>query len=70
MKEPDDEHPYGHELIENVITFILGVILFSIGIGIGCKAIFSLKDMTYHNPKWMAKSLVKLKAISESTNNL
>lgn len=34
--KPDDAtHPYGHEKIETVISFLLGIMLFMIGAGIG-----------------------------------
>ena len=34
-REPDDEHPYGHERIETVATVVLGASLIVIGLGIG-----------------------------------
>lgn len=34
-KEADEEHPYGHERIENVVAIILAVILFTTALGIG-----------------------------------
>jgi cation diffusion facilitator family transporter len=54
MKKPDEEHPYGHGLIENFITLIVGIVLFFIGVLIGYRAIISLKDMAYHHPEWVA----------------
>ncbi len=37
-REPDDEHPYGHERIETVATVVLGASLIVIGLGIGFDA--------------------------------
>jgi cation diffusion facilitator family transporter len=34
-KPEDKTHPYGHEKIETVIAFLLGIMLFGIGAGIG-----------------------------------
>ena len=38
-KEPDTEHPYGHERLECVAAFILAVFLFMTGLGIGAAAV-------------------------------
>ncbi len=38
-KEADEEHPYGHERIENVVAIILAVILMITALGIGRSAI-------------------------------
>jgi len=35
VKEPDKEHPYGHERIESVAAIVLATILFVTAIGIG-----------------------------------
>ena len=37
-KEPDKEHPYGHERLECVTAIILAMILFVTGLGIGLTA--------------------------------
>lgn len=37
-KEPDKEHPYGHERLECVAAIILSAILLATGLGIGIKA--------------------------------
>jgi len=37
-KGADEEHPYGHERIETAVTLLLGIILFSVGIGIAASA--------------------------------
>ncbi len=38
-KEPDKEHPYGHERLECVAAIILAVVLFITGLGIGMDAL-------------------------------
>lgn len=38
-KEPDKEHPYGHERMECVTAVILSMILFVTGLGIGVNAV-------------------------------
>jgi cation diffusion facilitator family transporter len=41
-KPSDSEHPYGHEKIECVVAFVLGMMLFAIGGGIGWNGICKL----------------------------
>ena len=41
-KEPDKEHPYGHERLECVTAIILAMILFVTGLGIGLTAITNI----------------------------
>ena len=38
-KEPDKEHPYGHERMESVAAIILAIVLFITGLGIGTDAL-------------------------------
>lgn len=45
-KEPDKEHPYGHERLECVAAIILAVVLFITGLGIGMDA---LKNIIHGN---------------------
>lgn len=50
-KEPDKEHPYGHERLECVTAIILAMILFVTGLGIGGTAItniFASDDYGFH----------------------
>ena len=37
-KEPDKEHPYGHERLECVAAIVLAIVLFVTGLGIGVDA--------------------------------
>ncbi len=44
-KEADQTHPYGHLRIENATTFILGVILFVLGLGLLWNAAIKLSQI-------------------------
>ena len=46
-KEPDKEHPYGHERLECVTAVILAMILFVTGLGIGGTAITNIFASDY-----------------------
>ena len=43
-KEPDEDHPYGHERIETIATVILGLVLGGVGIGIALDAVDRLQN--------------------------
>ena len=43
-KQPDKEHPYGHERMECVASVILAVVLAGTGLGIGMKGIEKIAD--------------------------
>ena len=46
-KEPDKEHPYGHERMECVAAIILSVVLFITGLGIGADALGNILGGSY-----------------------
>lgn len=46
-KEPDKEHPYGHERMECVAAIVLAMILFITGLGIGLDALETILDGNY-----------------------
>ena len=48
-KEPDKEHPYGHERIECIAAMILSGILFMTGLSILYTALKNIINGTYHN---------------------
>ena len=48
-KEPDKDHPYGHERMECVAAILLAVVLFITGIGIGSSAIKNILSGDYAN---------------------
>lgn len=51
---PDESHPYGHGRIETLITFLIGIALGSVGIGLGYRAVASLHEHHTASPNWMA----------------
>ena len=46
-KDPDKEHPYGHERLECVAAIILAVVLFITGLGIGMGALRNILQGNY-----------------------
>lgn len=46
-KEPDKEHPYGHERLECVAAIILAMVLFITGLGIGMEAFRNIISGNY-----------------------
>lgn len=46
-KEPDKEHPYGHERMECVAAIVLAMVLFIIGLGIGADALKTIWSGEY-----------------------
>ena len=41
---PDEEHPYGHGRIEALVTTFIGAALAAVALGIGYKALATLRD--------------------------
>lgn len=48
-KEPDKEHPYGHERLECVAAIILSIVLFITGLGIGMDALKNILQGNHGN---------------------
>ncbi|MBR6223695.1 MAG: cation transporter [Lachnospiraceae bacterium] len=46
-KAADKEHPYGHERLECVASIVLAVVLFETGLGIGTKAVSTIRAGQY-----------------------
>ena len=46
-KQPDKEHPYGHERLECVAAIILAMVLFMTGLGIGMEALKNILSGNY-----------------------
>lgn len=46
-KEPDKEHPYGHERLECVAAILLAMVLFITGLGIGAEALRNILHGNY-----------------------
>ena len=53
-RPPDEDHPYGHQRLETVITVFIGIMLAAAGIGIGWKAVSSLHQKTIGGPGLLA----------------
>lgn len=47
-KQPDKEHPYGHERMECVAAILLSVVLFITGLGIGANALQTVLNGNYN----------------------
>ena len=50
----DDTHPYGHGRVETITTFMVGLILGVVGVGIGFRAVNSMIKGVSHTPKTIA----------------
>lgn len=48
-KNPDKEHPYGHERLECVAAIVLSIILLITGLGIGAEALKNITQEEYMN---------------------
>ncbi|MDD5923645.1 MAG: cation diffusion facilitator family transporter [Clostridia bacterium] len=48
-KEPDKEHPYGHERLECVAAIVLSIVLFITGLGIGAKVFKNITSGDYRD---------------------
>ena len=48
-KEPDKEHPYGHERLECVAAIVLAIVLLITGLGIGADALGKIMKGNYDN---------------------
>ncbi len=48
-KEPDKEHPYGHERLECVAAIVLAMVLFITGLGIGADALRNIVQGNYND---------------------
>ena len=51
---PDKNHPYGHRKIEAVITVVIGIILTGAAIGIGYRALATIREYHLRQTAWIA----------------
>lgn len=51
---PDEKHPYGHRRIEALVTIAIGITLVSVAIGLGYKAIVTIRDVHIKQVGWVA----------------
>lgn len=61
----DSDHPYGHGRIETIITFLIGSVLFAVGIGLAYKALASITDPHPAKPGWIAFWIACVSIISK-----
>ncbi|MBN2468198.1 MAG: cation transporter [Deltaproteobacteria bacterium] len=50
----DEDHPYGHSRIETLVTAFIGVVLALVAIGIGYKALSTVRNVDIRQPEWIA----------------
>ncbi len=51
---PDEDHPYGHRKIESIITVLIGVALVIVALGLGYKALSSIREVHIRQTAWIA----------------
>lgn len=49
-RDPDQEHPYGHQRIETIGTMIIAVVLLAVAFSIGYEAVLRLLAKTHEKP--------------------
>jgi len=50
----DEDHPYGHQRIETIITGVIGFSLVIVAFGIGYNALLTMRDVDIKQPGWIA----------------
>ena len=50
----DENHPYGHWRIETMVTAFIGILLAFVALGIGYRALLSIRQEHLKQPKWIA----------------
>ncbi|MFC1815087.1 cation diffusion facilitator family transporter [Thermodesulfobacteriota bacterium] len=50
----DDDHPYGHWRIETLVTVVIGISLVMVALGIGYKALTTIREVHLKQPGWIA----------------
>lgn len=53
-KPPDQEHPYGHNRIEILVSIGIGIVLFATAVGIGYNALMAIRQEHLTPPSWIA----------------
>jgi len=51
---PDEDHPYGHRKIETIITALIGVALAIVALGMGYKALSTIREVHIRQTAWIA----------------
>ncbi len=66
-RPPDEDHPYGHQRLETLVTVFIGVMLAAAGIGVGWKAISTLQVAHSAPPKLIAALVALISIIGKET---
>ena len=67
-REPDADHPYGHQRIETVATISLGLLLAVVAVAIGFNAISGvIKQEPLHTPTFWALVVAAVSVLSKET---
>ncbi|HUT90147.1 MAG TPA: cation diffusion facilitator family transporter [Thermoguttaceae bacterium] len=61
----DAEHPYGHGRIETLITSAIGLVLGTVGVGLGYRAILTLPQSHDSRPGWTAFAAACLSIVAK-----
>jgi cation diffusion facilitator family transporter len=51
---PDEDHPYGHRKIEAIITVLIGAALLIVALGLGFKALSTIREVHIRQTAWIA----------------
>ncbi|MDD5722547.1 MAG: cation diffusion facilitator family transporter [Syntrophales bacterium] len=51
---PDEDHPYGHRKIETIITVLIGAALVIVALGLGYKALSTIRHPHIRQTAWIA----------------
>jgi len=51
---PDEDHPYGHRKIEAIITVLIGISLAIVALGLGYKALSTVRQPHLRQTAWIA----------------
>jgi len=62
-KPADDDHPYGHQRIETVVTIFIGIVLLLAGSGIAWEAVVALREADDKGPPGLIAAIAALASI-------
>ncbi len=71
---PDQDHPYGHQKIESLVTLFIGLVLAATGLGLAVEAILYLRDylgaaspptLVINSGVWLALTVALMAVVSK-----